>query len=325
MRVSQQYARCGPKKRTLPRTTRATKKKRKQKDMAVYTLQEQWDIPTVRQLVQRLPSEHRDLATLQHVLAHADPLSGLLSVDYHWSQKRQSGRLYASNSCQRLSRPVRSFCTQTMYIDLDIRKSFPRMLQHICQNNGLNPVNLGNYITKGDQVVQQILNEQQQGNLHKTQGRALPPLLGEDVKKAFLVSLHCGSYRNSVTQGCRVDILDEFATEIRQVAMKLYELPSYSSVRAHVEAQKGEDENRLGSFISLICQDQESKVIEALRECLGEQGFVVRVNMYDGLLVDKENAPRLCDEECLESLGTQSLRPPGVVFSSSRSRSRSTH
>jgi hypothetical protein len=190
-----------------------------------------------------------------------------------------------------------------MYIDLDIRKSFPRMLQHICQNNGLNPVNLGNYITMGDQVVQQILNEQQQGNLRNTQGRALPPLLGEDVKKAFLVSLHCGSYRNSVTQGCRVDILDEFATEIRQVAMKLYELPSYSSVRAHVEAQKGEDENRLGSFISLICQDQESKVIEALRECLGEQGFVVRVNMYDGLLVDKENAPRLCDEECLESLG----------------------
>jgi hypothetical protein len=75
-------------------------------------------------------------------------------------------------------------------------------------------------------------------------------------------------------------------------------------VQKHVETQKKENENRLGSFISLICQDMESRVIEAAREHLNTEGFVVRVNMYDGLMVDTERKAdqTRCDAACLTSL-----------------------
>jgi hypothetical protein len=221
------------KKRSIASTsTKRRKRKKRLPRAAVYTLQERWDLPRVRELVDRLPSDHRDLKILTHVSTHADPVSGLLAVDYYYSQNRASGRLYASNSCQRLSRPVRSFCTQDRYIDLDIRKSFPTMLLRICEDNGLDPQKLRDYVTRGDDVINGILDEQKQAG-----GRT--PLVYEDVKKAFLVSLHCGDYRSLITQGRQVDELEEFAAEMKEVATELYTRSRYKSVRDHVEAQKG--------------------------------------------------------------------------------------
>ena len=136
-------------------------------------------------------------------------------------------------------------------MDLDIRKSFPRMLLQICKDNHLISEKLEEYTMAGDEVVKQILDDQ-----HKQNGRV--PLISEDVKKAFLVSLHCGDYKYNVTQGRALKPLDEFTTEIRRVATRLYSLAAYKSVRDHVETHKTESENRLGSFISLICQDMES-------------------------------------------------------------------
>jgi hypothetical protein len=90
-----------------------------------------------------------------------------------------------------------------------------------------------------------------------------------------------------VTKGRTVHTLDRFYIEIQTAGLQLYDMREYRKVRTHVETHKTETENRLGSFISLLCQDRESVVIEAARTCLGDLGVTVRVNMYDGLMVDK--------------------------------------
>jgi hypothetical protein len=195
-------------------------------------------------------------------------------------------------------------------MDLDIRKCFPSMLMQTCKDAGiLKTPKLTQYTTNGDALIREILlselkkQEEKQEEGQPQRGKSVFSLVYEDVKKAFLVSLHCGDYKYKATEGRALQPLDDFATEIRRVATQLYSLAAYKAVRDHVEAHKTESENRLGSFISLICQDMESRVIEAAREYLYGEGFDVRVNMYDGLMLDVEaKNEKRCDAACLGRL-----------------------
>jgi hypothetical protein len=79
-------------------------------------------------LVTGLPLDHRDRHVLEYILQHTDRESGLLQVEYYYSKHRQSGRLYASNSLQRLSSTVRNLCIPNEGIDLDLANAHPVML-----------------------------------------------------------------------------------------------------------------------------------------------------------------------------------------------------
>jgi hypothetical protein len=243
--------------------------------------------------------DHRARALfLDHALCTADPVTGLMEVQYRYSHKRQSGRVYATNSIQQASKAIRSYCSYGMLDDLDICRSFPTMLLHACEMLGWNTPNLRAYtMDKGGMII---------GDIMKEFG-----LTYETVKRSFLVSLHCGSYRGVCTEWQAVPQLDTFAAEIQSIAEEMYELPQYKSIKTHVENEKGKHDNKLGSFVSHVCQDMESKVIESARLFIGNEGLTVRVNMYDGLMVEKENAPRTCDPEFLREMEDFVFRDTG--------------
>jgi hypothetical protein len=89
----------------------------------------------------------------------------------------------------------------------------------------------------------------------------------------------------------------------------LYEVAAYRPIRDHVEKHK--KSNPLGSFLSMVCQDVEILLVTAAYTFLREQGVTVRVNMYDGLMIDRENCGLGPDDKFLQACGDAAFRATG--------------
>jgi hypothetical protein len=250
----------------------------------------------VRTLVLHLPDTHKDVAVLQYVLTHANPRTGCLDTVYRYSNQRSSGRVYAINSCQRLSRPVRRYCTANTYIHLNICTICPVMFLQHCANHSIATPELANYVTHTEMVTQGVLDEVNSNSTGTI-------LSASQVKRAFLHALHCGSYTCSGTQGTTVSVLDRFSAEVLAATTTLYHMSEYVHVKKHVESQTHDSDDWLGNFVHLICEDMECTVIEAARIHLSSAGFTVRANLYDGLMVDNKDR-HLCTAQFLQQLSS---------------------
>jgi hypothetical protein len=239
-----------------------------------------------------LPLDHRDRPVLEYILQHTDRESGLLRVEYHYSKHRQSGRVYASNSLQRLSSKVRNLCipNDDKSIDVDIANAHPEILCQVFKKHDIHAPVMEKYTTDRDEIISRIVKQ-------------YPELTRKDVKKAFITAQNQGCYKKQATGGQRIEFLDEFTAELKRAASELYQLKEYNDIREHVETDNGEKQkkqkqkNLLGSFIFHVCEDVELQLITTARDTLQQSGFVVRVNMYDGLIVEPLSVLQKEEEE----------------------------
>jgi hypothetical protein len=226
------------------------KKKKKQKQKPVWVLDERVALGMVEACldpVKGLPLDHRDRPVLEYILQHTDRESGLRRVEYYHSKHRQSGRLYASNSLQRLSSKVRNLCIPNdeknkKSIDVDIANAHPEILWQVFNKHGIGAATMKEYITDRDEIILKIL-------------KLYPELIREDVKKAFITAQNQGCYKKA-TNGRQIEFLDEFTVELQRAASELYKLDEYSEIRRHVSTDtRNKSKNLLGSFIFHICED----------------------------------------------------------------------
>jgi hypothetical protein len=253
----------------------------------VWVLHERLDLDMVKACldpVKGLPLNHRDRDVLECILEDTDEESKFLLVEYYHSKNRQSGRVYASISLQRLSSKVRNLCIPDdgKSIDVDIANAHPEILCQVFQKHNIHAPVLQKYITDRDEIISKILKQ-------------FPNLTREDVKKAFITAQNQGCYKRHATGGQEIEFLDEFTAELKRAASELYKLDTYSDIREHVETgtyneerdkNKKKSKNLLGGFIFHVCEDVEIQLVTVARNTLKQSGFVTRVNMYDGLIVE---------------------------------------
>jgi hypothetical protein len=262
------------------RKRRSTGTARAKRLKYVWQLEERWDLAMVDKLLAMLPPDHRDRAVLRHVKAHTGS-GGVHHTNYHHSKNRSSGRLYASDSMQRVTCQIRDLCTHKSHSDIDANNCFPELLLQVLNRQGIEAPELGKYNANREKILLRLQREH-------------PSITRREAKKAFLVVLHNGAHRSVTGSQWVAPVLADFQADIQRATATLYHVEAYREVRAHVERQG--KRNLLGSFISLVCQDLEEGAIDAARRYLEDTaGITVRVNMFDGLLTDVIDPERMAD------------------------------
>lgn len=240
-----------------------------------WELHEYWNMERVQRLLTTLPSDHTDRPLLQSLSASVDRETSSRVVRYQHSKNRPThGRVYSIGlSMQSVTKRVRNYCCAGMCSDIDIVNCFPSILYQITKRYGLELPTLDAYVNRREWTVGHCLS----ADLSHT-------LTNDDVKKAFLVTMHGGSYTRVTTRGHRMAPLDEFASEFAHAMGVLWESKEFAHVRAVVDAH---NDKHIGSFVSMICQDVEIEAVSAVRTYLETVGITVRVNMFDGLIVSR--------------------------------------
>ena len=257
------------------------------------TCEEIWDVSVLDQAIvsQHVPDEHK--ATISSILSSINRQTGVLKVKYKPSDSFQEGRLYANKGYQNVPGYIRRLSGHQYLEDLDLVNCFPSILLQIIQQNGIAAPYLFKYVTEREQCFDLIRGE------HSTCGYSMPR---DILKKAFLVILHNGSYRNA-TRSDFVDdkeskqireldstFLDHFKQEMAGLNYQLMEVPELKPYAKAVNAD-GSKRNKAGTFISRICQVVENKVICCARDFLISHGISVDVLMFDGLMTRTEATP----------------------------------
>jgi hypothetical protein len=84
-------------------------------------------------------------------------------------------------------------------MDLDIFKCYPSMLLQICKDAGiLETPKLTQYTKEGKALISEILLSEEKEKEEEGHSVCSSLLIYEDVKKAFLVCLHCGDNKYNV-------------------------------------------------------------------------------------------------------------------------------
>ena len=116
-------------------------------------LTEWYDLDKVHILLEKLPSDHHDTATLRHIASRASK-DGFLDVTYRHGCGFEFGRVYARQSFQTLTTDVRNIVSNDKLIAIDIDNCYPTLLLQIFQKNGIDTPKLNEYVTEREQINQ---------------------------------------------------------------------------------------------------------------------------------------------------------------------------
>jgi hypothetical protein len=194
-----------------------------------------------------------------------------LSVEYHRSKHGYGRRFERPRGLQGSSRLIRRICSAKYYRDWDIENAYPVILEGKLRAEGIPCPTLSAYTTQRDKYLSDVMNK-----LNVTRAVA---------KELFIISLHCGDWHNhdDAPAGATHHTLDAFSAEIRGVSQRLASLAGYVELRNIVETDPDKT-NKMGSFVSLVCQVDEDKAIAAIEEALADQGEQVDVLVFDGVM-----------------------------------------
>ena len=121
------------------------------------------------------------------------------------------------------------------------------------------------------------------------------PRSTERLSRSLSSCLHNGDYIKHAT-GIRIPLLDQFRAEAKTAALCLGRLPVYKSLYELACARK-DKKNKLGTFVSWMCQQVETIVVASLQESLALHGVTARTNMFDGITVKR--IPRTATDDLL--------------------------
>jgi len=261
-----------------------------------------------------MPVGHRDRRVVSWMLKERGA-DGFVSVDYLPSAKDPSGlgRCFSQGKLgvQGLSRHSRCYLLQRRFCggrravweltDLDMVNAFPVILHQVLAAHGKPCTELAQYVAKRDARVHVIMADSKQ------RGQALTY---DQVKVAYLVALHNGNYRklDGFEQGFQQ--LDDFQAELRACVGGLAALTLFRDI--FTECKDSKPKNALGRFVSVVCQRVERAAMAVACVRLQSRRLPVRVQMFDGLMVqgfaalssnERSAALRDCEQAIREELG----------------------
>lgn len=175
-------------------------------------------------------------------------------------------------SLQSIKREVRNFICSEFCLDIDIKNCQPTILDQLIKFNGLNCPNLTEYVNNRDQILKKY-------NMTKDQ---VITIIYDSNKK------------------CNIDFFDEINRYVyNEFLNTLKANPDYSRFYLNREKHARNIKNFKGSFISLILQDIENKILYYALEQMHDDGIDICCPMFDGAIVRKHN---LIDDDYLQKI-----------------------
>ena len=203
-----------------------------------------------------------------------------MTTTYKHGASIDFGRLYApSGSLQGCPGFVRRLTSHKYYVDIDMANAFPTIFACLCEKYHIPHPNLRNYIDNREQIFLDI--------------QETCKLTRDELKTLFLISLHGGKRydedgKKKPIKSLNNEVLTDFNTEIKAIGRRMMDLPVYNAINIRLKADKTK-KNKLGTFISWVCQEQEGKILLTAKEFFEERGMTVGVLIFDGLQVLQED------------------------------------
>ena len=242
---------------------------------------------TLQEFYQCVPLQHINTLILPSDLKRVvrDLLAKAREVGYNWVTtkyyQRDGARLYAKGgSLQTVKGWVCRMITKDLYWDVDMVNAAPVCLLHVFKEAlGHAPPTLEWYVESRDHAFEVL----------KDKYKCLSDAPLKTLKRAWLSSMHGGSYTSSLT--CSGVVVDEditelvdFEREIAQEASQLKTHPEYAALWFNIHSDPTKH-NKVGSFLSIAWQRLEAKILLKMVEFFQESKFVVSVLKHDGLYI----------------------------------------
>ena len=195
-------------------------------------------------------------------------------VAYGPSKDFKEGRLYArSPSMQSTPGWVRRIIGHKYYHDIDMANAFPSIFSQIVHKAGLG-------MTDDYRIIEQYASERATV-FQMAREQQSAPITDEVLKELFLIALHNG-YKGSNP------IVKDFAMAVLMTAHQLSDkkqehMNIYSAI-----CQDPKKTNKIGTFVSHICQAVECKALLAMHEFFKNSGYTVGTLVFDGLMVERK-------------------------------------
>lgn len=171
-----------------------------------------------------------------------------------------------------IKREARNYICNEFCIDLDIKNCLPTLLQQLCEKKGFVCKELNYYVMNRDAVLQKY-----------------------GVDKQYVCSLLFNKNQSGMNQ---------FFTNIHDFVYKrvipgLQNDNEYKKFYQNRKKHAKKKDNFEGSFISVVLQDIEVKIIQQVIAQLNQNGIQISAYMFDGLLLYKNDQ---LNEEYLKTL-----------------------
>ena len=251
--------------------------------------------PHTKLIRETYPSEDSQIKS--YLKNYSKTLNGV-SVKY-WKAKHQWGRAYPSKSlglsCFR--REVRNALIKGLYYDFDIKNAQPSIIKNICQSNNISCPKITRYCNERDIILQEV---QTAYGVNREQAKDL------FIRLCFFGTFYSWCRDHKIPNKQPSEFITDLSRELVDIAKRFKDDNDaiYQTARKKKE-DKGENQenNILGSFFALYCQEYESRIMEILLCHLTNQTELMKVRgikkpigayEYDGFKIWKENV------DCLE-------------------------
>jgi hypothetical protein len=193
-------------------------------------------------------------------------------------KKGTKGRVYAGNSLQTLKGWITRIVAGHFYTEIDIHGCAPVLVLHLSAKYGLNLPTIEQYVTDREGLFNRV--------------RLQTPLLQDAsdalLKKAFLVGMHGGSYRNFFKENAmRLDVYDcpplqSWCDECALFASRVKHACDDEDDEVRVDDEKD------ASLLAKAWQALEIKILFVLKDFFTGVGFKVGVLKHDAILVEHQ-------------------------------------
>jgi hypothetical protein len=263
-------------KRSAPTTI--SKPRKRIKSGGAYKV-ERWDSLMLDKILM-LPSNDPSLDAMLRVIK-TKINKDRMQVTYKRSEIN-IGRLYGTG-LQSVSSFVRRLCSHKYYHDLDIKNCFPTILWQLIKKQGIKQSKykvFRAYVLNREAVFDQVRKELN-----------MPTLQDGILKRVFIAEMHHGDYTTLeiglIERLPDCPTLNQFSKEIARVTSKLLSIAANQELKDRIWENE-DNRNKHGTFIGLLCQVQEDKIIRTLDKFLTQHNYTVGVLVFDGLMVERK-------------------------------------
>lgn len=235
--------------------------------------------------------------TLTQLINYSKKINkGWVYVDYKKASFNYGRRYSQFKGCslQYMKSDLRNTLTHKIYDDLDMVNAQPNILSQLLKKNNILSPFLDKYIKEREDIL---------NNLNIALG------CERNESKELIISLMYGSTLESwiLGRGYNLESFKEteifkfifdFKEELKDISKTLYIKDPFKMVdilKHSRDPLRDIFKNPISSFISILCQDIEDKILMIIKNTLEEKGFKIGVLIYDGLMVEKNPEKPLND------------------------------
>ncbi len=215
-------------------------------------------------------------------------------VEYHYTARLNSGRRFAKNSLQGLSRKLRHTIAKDIYYDIDIVNAHPTFLLELCKKLEFNHPILEQYVNNRESLLKSWIGTD--AGFIKEKNKFVKNILSTSdlAKKYFLKIINGGG--NGTTDNQTLNefyrtqqiFLDLF---YKHAEFKRFRDRAYNKTRKNKENIDDTYDNTKGSTLNHYLCEVENKVLILIETYLNEHSIKYGTLCFDGLMVYIKSVP----------------------------------